>query len=806
MTSRLRALGVSSLFEVQRLMLRHVLQEESGNSLVLSPTGTGKTLSFLLPLIQRIEEERWPRTEPVLIVTPTRELAEQIAFEAWRLRTSPSTEIALVFGSASSHSAGSSASLHRAREAEESFLLRAGAHVVVGTPGRLRELIEKKTVLLHADQQKVVILDEADKLLSRGLEEDVVAILRATQNPGRRLFAFSATFPKWLRDGLARLPGYDRRDTEGRRQDGDTGPSGQARPLDNGGGRPFSSHGNDSSPSPSMRIIDLCNSAAPFTSLPEHSQQTRAASASSSAFPASSAASLLPSDPLSTPSKEHPARRPNITHMVCRLPRQEQKRIRALLFLLKARLLDPHPDLRGIIFCNSRQQASLLAHHPLLEPVAKPLHADMTQTQRSATLRAFTRGDFPILIATDVAARGLDLPRVGLVVHYGVPQSAEVYVHRAGRTGRPQRLAERRRRAETALDRESVEPREEGAEGAGEENGESIGNQDTEASLLADAPASSARGEDTRAWTATIGTKKPRDRRQMPGRGSDDEGEHDAPAGGVFVQRGESILLLDRGQQQGALLRKFENTVKAVFRELDAPDEDAMVQHSLREIEAQLLSPQVVPFLSPFLPFASTHLSAHGPRLLAAALALLLQRQQRITWRSALSGRFNFTPLLFHDPFYQHFKNKEDLLSLLRQVLQPSFSPSANIGRIAYSRKGLLVDLPSGAARAVLASEELKKRKIKVTFAATLPHVVGDELRARMERTRRQRDPEKVLQELQKRIHNARSKRARIRAAKQLARQRERHGVSKLYEANRRNSFFQSPRSPSSADSRSKNN
>ncbi|KEP62020.1 UNVERIFIED_CONTAM: DEAD/DEAH box helicase domain-containing protein [Hammondia hammondi] len=795
MTARLRALGVASLFQVQRQMLRHLLQEESGNALVLSPTGTGKTLSFLLPLLQRIEGDRWPRTEPVLIVAPTRELAEQIAFEAWRLRTSQSTEIALVFGSSAfaSASADSSSSLHRLREAEESFLLRSGAHVVVGTPGRLRELIEK-TVLLHTDQQKFVVLDEADKLLSRGLEEDVVAILRATQNPDRRLFAFSATFPKWLRDSLARLPEYDRRNEEAtKRRDGDA-QAGEALPQGQGELKPLASPGNHASVS-SMRIIDLCNSA-PFSSLTENPK--KAASSLAATVPASSSTISVPFFPSS---EEDPARQPNITHMVCRLPRQQPKRIRALLFLLKARLLDPHPDLRGIIFCNSRQQASLLAYHPLLEPVAKPLHADMIQSQRSATLKAFVRGDFPILIATDLAARGLDLPRVGLVVHYGVPQSAEVYVHRAGRTGRPQRLSERRHRSETEAEPENGELR---AEEAGEGNANVWSKRDTEKTrVLNDAPASASRGDETRAWTVTIGRQRWTERRKLRDHESDEEGEQETPAGGVFVQRGESILLLDRGQQQGSLLRKFENTIKARFRELDGPDEETMVQHSLREIESQLLSPQVVPLLSPFLPFSSTHLSVHGPRLLAAALALLLQRQQRITWRSALSGRFNFTPLLFHDPFYQEFKRKEDLLALLRQVLPRSFSPSSNIGRIAYSRKGLLVDLPSGAARAVLASEELKRRKIKVTFAATLPHVVGDELRARVERTRRQRDPEKVIQQLQKRIHNARSKRARIRVSKQLARHRERQDVSRLYEANRRNSFFRS-RSTSSEHTSSK--
>ncbi|PFH37668.1 DEAD/DEAH box helicase domain-containing protein [Besnoitia besnoiti] len=745
---RLRALGVSSLFSVQRQVLSHVLQG-SGDALVLSPTGTGKTLAFLIPLLQRIEEERWPRTEPVLVVAPTRELAEQIAFEAWRLRTSPSTEVSLVFGASSSALASASlpsSSAHRQREAEEAFLLRSGAHVVVGTPGRLRELLEKKHVLLHADRQKFVVLDEADKLLSRGLVDDVAAILRATQNPDRRLLAFSATFPKWLGDCL-----------EGVTAQGAEAASLKKRHEAGQEGRSPSS----SSPQRSLRVIDLCRSASSSFS---GSSKAPAKGGPGAGGPHGSPAAADSPDAEGGAAASFSACQPNIAHLVCRLPRQDAKRIRALLFLLKARLLDPHPDLRGIVFCNSRQQASLLAHHPLLEPVAKPLHADMPQSQRSATLRAFARGDFPILIATDLAARGLDLPRVGLVVHYGVPQSSEVYVHRAGRTGRPKRLSEKRQKVQAGAGLGTPSDKMESEDSIQNDAWLGEGAEVEESSAEAPLEAAAADGG-AFAWTATLGRQKNKQRTKPQQTDATADLEETSEASqGVSIQRGESILLLDRGQQQGSLLRKFEKTVQARFRELDAPEEDDMVQHSLREIESQLLSPQVQSLLPPFLPFASKHLATHGPRLLAAALVLLLQRQQRITWRSALSGRFNFTPLLFHDPFFQHFKRKEDLMSLLHQVLPPHLAPASNIGRIAYSRKGLLVDLPSGAARAVLASEEVKRRKIKVTFAATLPHVVGDELRARMERARRQRDPEKVMQELQKRIHNARSKRARMYA------------------------------------------
>lgn len=142
---------------------------------------------------------------------------------------------------------------------------------------------------------------------------------------------------------------------------------------------------------------------------------------------------------------------------------------------------------------------------------------------------------------------------------------------------------------------------------------------------------------------------------------------------------------------------------------------------------------------------------------MAAALHLLLQRHHRITWRSALSGRFNFTPLLFHDPYSQQIRSREHLLSLLREALPPGSFPDC-VGRIALTKRGYVVDLPAGAARAVLAGDAVKRARVKVSFAATLPDVVSDELKTRL---RKWRSREETIRWLERRVQAAASKRAR---------------------------------------------
>lgn len=285
-------------------------------------------------------------------------------------------------------------------KAEETLLQRLGAHMLIGTPGRVRELIEKR-VLLHVEGLRFLVLDEVDKLLSGGLEDDVRSILTFTRNPSRQILAFSATLPAWSRETLLNTLKEQsgiprRRDMKKEREFGrperesETGSKevGDKKDMSGGGCQKdvdqqdpsggvkgpaalpgAEDDGYEDRRSGALAIVDLvrdCRAAG------QACDSVRGVEKKDTFFLSNG--------------------RPPVSHFVCRLPKEDSKRVRALFYLLKERMITPHPGHRAIIFCNSRQQTSLLAHHPLLESISKPLHADMPQNQRSGTLRAFIRG------------------------------------------------------------------------------------------------------------------------------------------------------------------------------------------------------------------------------------------------------------------------------------------------------------------------------------------------------------------------------------------------------------------------------
>ena len=136
------------------------------------------------------------------------------------------------------------------------------------------------------------------------------------------------------------------------------------------------------------------------------------------------------------------------------------------------------------------------------------------------------------------------------------------------------------------------------------------------------------------------------------------------------------------------------------------------------------------------LSYASTQWEKWGPRLLAAGLALLLQRQQRIAWVSCLSGRQNCVPLLFYDPLGTALKTRSDLLQLLKLSL--SGHQLSLLGRIALTRRGFAVDMPPALAYPLKASPYIKQRGLKVIFLSSLPPVVQQQhvIREEIERRR----------------------------------------------------------------------
>jgi ATP-dependent RNA helicase DeaD len=286
-------------------------------------TGTGKTAAFGLPLLQYVD----PAVDEVqaIVLTPTRELCIQVTQALRAYAEHLDVEIVAVFGGAPIRSQQSQ--------------LRAGAHVVVATVGRMMDLMSRRSLVLTA--ARYVVLDEADEMLDLGFIEDVEKILRMCPS-GRQTALFSATMPPPVKR-LAESYMYE--------------------PT-------------------TIRITP----------------KTLTVDAIAQAF-------------VEVPAKEKAAR---------------------LVALLKTE----EPE-QAIIFCRTKIGASRLEKTLKDKGLdVKALHGDMSQGSRDGVMIAFKDHRVRLLVATDIAARGLDIEHVTHVINYDVPASSEVYVHRIGRTGR----------------------------------------------------------------------------------------------------------------------------------------------------------------------------------------------------------------------------------------------------------------------------------------------------------------------------------------------------------------------------------
>lgn len=296
----------------------------SGQDLIgLSQTGSGKTAAFLLPLLEKIDEDNFHIQ--ALIVTPTRELCTQISAEVEKFsQYLEGVGVAAIYGGSS---------LERQARAISK------ARIVVGTPGRLLDCMRRR--ILDVSSVKTLVLDEADRLLDMGFIEELEALLSALPDDRQSLF-FSATMHK----GIAKL-------------------------IE-----------NFSKDAVSVRVKN----------------QTKT---------------------VSKVIQKHYEVRP-------------RSKVEAL-----ARLLDTHPMRLAIIFCNTKFSADSCTEALLnLGYKVDRLHGDLSQELRERTIRRFRQGDFQVLVATDVAARGLDIDEVDIVFNYDLPRDPEDYVHRIGRTGR----------------------------------------------------------------------------------------------------------------------------------------------------------------------------------------------------------------------------------------------------------------------------------------------------------------------------------------------------------------------------------
>ncbi|NME35359.1 MULTISPECIES: DEAD/DEAH box helicase [Fusobacterium] len=287
-------------------------------------TGTGKTAAFALPILEKIEKSTGKIR--AIILAPTRELAIQVAEETNSFAFGRSLKVVPVYG-------GQSIELQIRQ-------VKKGVDIVVGTPGRVLDLIDRK--LLKLDEIDYFILDEADEMLNMGFIEDIEKILSYTKANKRMLF-FSATMPKEI-----------------------------------------------------LKIAE--NHMRPGYEV------------------------------LKVETKELTT---NLTDQIYFEVKQKDK------FEALCRIIDLEPDFYGIVFCRTKNDVNELAGKLNDRGYdAGELHGDITQNYRETTLKRFKDKKLTILVATDVAARGIDVNDLTHVVNYSVPQEAESYVHRIGRTGR----------------------------------------------------------------------------------------------------------------------------------------------------------------------------------------------------------------------------------------------------------------------------------------------------------------------------------------------------------------------------------
>jgi ATP-dependent RNA helicase RhlE len=297
---------------------------EGKDVLATAQTGTGKTLAFLIPVIERLAAQRAPRSVSTLILVPTRELAMQVHGQYEKLRERKAAPAALVIGGLS--------------EQRQIQTLRKGATVVVATPGRLEDFLRRKLVDLR--QVKILILDEADRMLDMGFLPAIRRIVAALPRE-RQTMCFSATLE--------------------------------------------------------ASVANLVNGCM--------KDPVRVAMGSTS----------KPADTVELHAFE--------------VPLAEKSAV--LRYLLN--------DEKGqtLIFARTKHGTERLAKNLVRDGFAAAMiHGDRSQSQRTGALAGFDQGKFQVLVATDVASRGIHVKNVAHVINYDLPQIPEDFIHRVGRTGR----------------------------------------------------------------------------------------------------------------------------------------------------------------------------------------------------------------------------------------------------------------------------------------------------------------------------------------------------------------------------------
>ena len=316
-----RAAGYSNPTPIQAEAIPLILRGR--DVMGLAQTGTGKTAAFTLPIVDRLSSG--PRRTRALVLTPTRELCVQVEESVRKYSGHADVDVASVYGGV-------------AYEPQERAL-RDGVDIVVATPGRLIDHLERRNVVF--DDLEVLVLDEADRMLDMGFAPQINAIVKEIP-PYRQTLLFSATMPPEV-EALARK--YLR------------------KPV----------------------VVQV-------------GRRSQAAN--------------------------------TVTHAVYPVPRERKSAL--LASLLRQENMDS-----VLVFTRTKHGADRVVRHLEHDGIqAAALHADKTQPQRQRALEDFRRGKVRVLVATDIAQRGLDISGITHVINYDVPQQADDYVHRIGRTGR----------------------------------------------------------------------------------------------------------------------------------------------------------------------------------------------------------------------------------------------------------------------------------------------------------------------------------------------------------------------------------
>jgi superfamily II DNA/RNA helicase len=374
-------LGFKKPTPVQSACLPRALAGESFRA--VAPTGTGKTLVYMIPAWRLAMQGK----SAALILLPTRELAYQVSQMLQALEPALRDEVALAIGGHPKES-----QLQR---------IRAGWRILVATPGRLLEMLEERSVTLKA--VTLTVLDEFDKLIGMGFEDQIAAILKRVPSGGQRLL-LSATD--------------------------------QDAPAETARDAAAGSASDDASAQASPEARDVYASAdgsadeaeafqAPRDGVPSGKGPKRSASEKISGAAKSMGLSELPLIPV-----EREAGSRSMAEAFYFLKSNKKKSDLLLLELSGARG-------QAIVFVSNREKANHLNGLLKLRGIdVRVLHGHLPQEERANAYQDFRGGKFRVLVATDLASRGLDMPEVELIVNYDLPKHYKDYVHRTGRTAR----------------------------------------------------------------------------------------------------------------------------------------------------------------------------------------------------------------------------------------------------------------------------------------------------------------------------------------------------------------------------------